>query len=379
MDDHPGGLAPLFDDVGKDRTYTDQELQELLSFVENMDNATSADELAGGLNHVGLGLAPANAGLSHPVPHAPVLPMRFNEQGISLQFQPGPMPWRGRGRGGRGGGRGGAPAVGNLEAPMSASPAIEDDGSQRVSHGASEKQRRDRINAMIDELRTLVPGQAGGGEGRRSKYIVLQDTINMITVLKARCQAQERELVALRAAGASSGASDGVQPQDQQQHQQMMTLIGQDGQGLVREDSIRNPANGTDSTLNSGQTINVAVEMGEEICYVKIKAPDRQGLLQDILNALHALPMTVQRAVVTTDSENGVVFVTDIFELKINTAIPVEQGMSTEDVKTHIHRSLHASFLAYENPELYARKRRGTQGGASGTDSGGSWSGRAAA
>ena len=335
--------------------------------------------VAGGLNHVGLGLAPANAGLSHPVPHAPVLPMRFNEQGISLQFQPGPMPGRGRGRGGRGGGRGAAPAVGNLEAPMSASPAIEDDGSQRVSHGASEKQRRDRINAMIDELRTLVPGQAGGGEGRRSKYIVLQDTINMITALKARCQAQERELVALRAAGASSGASDGVQPQDQQQHQQMMTLIGQDGQGLVREDSIRNPANGTDSTLNSGQTINVAVEMGEEICYVKIKAPDRQGLLQDILNALHALPMTVQRAVVTTDSENGVVFVTDIFELKINTAIPVEQRMSPEDVKTHIHRSLHASFLAYENPELYARKRRGTQGGASGTDSGGSWSGRAAA
>ena len=305
--------------------------------------------------------------------------MRFNEQGISLQFQPGPMPGRGRGRGGRGGGRGAAPAVGNLEAPMSASPAIEDDGSQRVSHGASEKQRRDRINAMIDELRTLVPGQAGGGEGRRSKYIVLQDTINMITALKARCQVQERELVALRAAGASSGASDGVQPQDQQQHQQMMTLIGQDGQGLVREDSIRNPANGTDSTLNSGQTINVAVEMGEEICYVKIKAPDRQGLLQDILNALHALPMTVQRAVVTTDSENGVVFVTDIFELKINTAIPVEQRMSPEDVKTHIHRSLHASFLAYENPELYARKRRGTQGGASGTDSGGSWSGRAAA
>ena len=44
--DHPGGLAPLFDDAGKDRTYTDQELQELLSFVENMDNATSADERA---------------------------------------------------------------------------------------------------------------------------------------------------------------------------------------------------------------------------------------------------------------------------------------------------------------------------------------------
>ena len=75
---------------------------------------------------------------------------------------------------------------------------------------------------------------------------------------------------------------------------------------------------------------------------------------------------------VTTDSENGVVFVTDIFELKINTAIPVEQRISPEDVKTHIHQSMHASFLAYENPELYARKRKGTQGGVSGSDSGGS-------
>ena len=46
MDDHPGGLAPLFDDAGKDRTYTDTELHDLLSFMETMDNATTADERA---------------------------------------------------------------------------------------------------------------------------------------------------------------------------------------------------------------------------------------------------------------------------------------------------------------------------------------------
>jgi len=103
--------------------------------------------------------------------------------------------------------------------------------------------------------------------------------------------------------------------------------------------------------------LNVAVEMGAEICYVKIKAPDRQGLLQDILNALHALPMKVQRAVVTTDTENGVVFVTDIFELAINTAIPFDQRISAEETKARLHSTLHESFLAYENPELYARKR----------------------
>jgi hypothetical protein len=32
-----------------------------------------------------------------------------------------------------------------------------------LHHGASEKQRRDRINAMIDELRVLVPSSAAVG------------------------------------------------------------------------------------------------------------------------------------------------------------------------------------------------------------------------
>jgi hypothetical protein len=44
--EHTGGLAPLFDDAGKDRTYTDTELHDLLSFMETMDNATTADERA---------------------------------------------------------------------------------------------------------------------------------------------------------------------------------------------------------------------------------------------------------------------------------------------------------------------------------------------
>lgn len=142
-------------------------------------------------------------------------------------------------------------------------------------------------------------------------------------------------------------------------HLREMLAIGQGGQGSdpAGEAAVRNPANGSDSVLSSGEVLNVAVEMGAEICYVKIKAPDRQGLLQDILNALHALPMKVQRAVVTTDTENGVVFVTDIFELAINTAIPFDQRISAEETKARLHSTLHESFLAYENPELYARKR----------------------
>lgn len=82
-------------------------------------------------------------------------------------------------------------------------PGERDDGPAKVSHGASEKQRRDRINSMIDQLRRLVPpgGGARGGmgsaapgmpppspelcalEGKRSKYVVLAETIQLVTLL----------------------------------------------------------------------------------------------------------------------------------------------------------------------------------------------------
>ena len=45
-------------------------------------------------------------------------------------------------------------------AKAAAAAEVDDPGAMRVSHGASEKQRRDRINAMIDELRVIVPSGA---------------------------------------------------------------------------------------------------------------------------------------------------------------------------------------------------------------------------
>jgi UTP:GlnB (protein PII) uridylyltransferase len=65
--------------------------------------------------------------------------------------------------------------------------------------------------------------------------------------------------------------------------------------------------------------MNIAVDMGETNCFIKVHAPDRRGLLQDILKALQLLPMDVHRAAVTTNTYiTGVVWVTDIFELTIN-------------------------------------------------------------
>jgi hypothetical protein len=45
-------------------------------------------------------------------------------------------------------------------AKAAAAAEVDDPGAMRVSHGALVKQRRDRINAMMDELRVIVPSAA---------------------------------------------------------------------------------------------------------------------------------------------------------------------------------------------------------------------------
>lgn len=52
-----------------------------------------------------------------------------------------------------------------------------------VPHSNVEKQRRDRMNSLVDELRLIVPVQTGGMEtqdNRRPKHIVLSDAIDYI-------------------------------------------------------------------------------------------------------------------------------------------------------------------------------------------------------
>ena len=54
-------------------------------------------------------------------------------------------------------------------------------GGAYVSHSAAEKQRRDRINSLIDELRGIVPPQGGGQDNsKRPKHAVLSDTIVLL-------------------------------------------------------------------------------------------------------------------------------------------------------------------------------------------------------
>ena len=244
----------------------------------------------------------------------------------------------------------------------------------KSSHGASEKQRRDRINAMVDILRMLVPSaSAGSGPGpggagtetgagsrrrgsadpRRSKFVVLQDAINHIKEQQTRIHALEVENRSLRAAvgvgpGQSENAALGTQSE------------AAAAAAAPRPVAAARPVEDPSSVVpSSAGRVAVDVDSGwnEGNSYIRVRAPDRRGLLQDILMALYSLSMDIKRATVQQyiDSKTGVPMVMDIFELADREGMP---RMSAEEVKTRLQHSLTLAVAEYEHPEGYARKRR---------------------
>ncbi|KAI8472770.1 MAG: hypothetical protein J3K34DRAFT_502283 [Monoraphidium minutum] len=85
-------------------------------------------------------------------------------------------------------------------------------GGGALSHSTIEKQRRDRLNALLDELGALVPPPCGRQDGgRRPKHLILSDAIALLAALRGRVAAGEGEAAALRAAlaGAEARAAAG--------------------------------------------------------------------------------------------------------------------------------------------------------------------------
>ncbi|KAJ9520816.1 hypothetical protein QJQ45_014002 [Haematococcus lacustris] len=87
-----------------------------------------------------------------------------------------------------------------LPGPTPSRPYRVNQEKPQISHSTVEKQRRDRINSLIDELRELVPPQKGSqaapstaglnakdaaaaAEARRPKHVVLADTIALLKQL----------------------------------------------------------------------------------------------------------------------------------------------------------------------------------------------------
>ncbi|EFJ41371.1 hypothetical protein VOLCADRAFT_98692 [Volvox carteri f. nagariensis] len=215
----------------------------------------------------------------------------------------------------------------------------------QISHSTVEKQRRDRINSLIDELRELVPpqsrsnnnGATGEGlEARRPKHVVLADTIQLLKHLQQKLQVTTVDQLAYNHVNGvknqeddtanSEGKSKGSSSQDD------VDVLG----------APQMPHIPCQMTQNAG----VTVERGPDCYYVQVKCRDRKGLLSDIINALRQLPLEIRTAAVTTT--NGTV--RDVFEVKLDDA-----SLTPEDVQNLVHDALFQQHVvAYDT---YAGKR----------------------
>ena len=153
--------------------------------------------------------------------------------------------------------------------------AAEDKREARATHGACEKQRRDRINAKIEELRLLLVPATASAEDKanpRSKLEVLQCACDRITELEARLSSLTAHAPAEAAAAAP--------PRDS-----LEALL------------LPEPSGG-------GGNAGVEVQLGakDDTCFVRVRCPDRRGLLSDLMSALKTLSLEVVATTIINSS-----------------------------------------------------------------------------
>ncbi|KAG2499246.1 hypothetical protein HYH03_002825 [Edaphochlamys debaryana] len=205
-----------------------------------------------------------------------------------------------------------------------------------VSHSSVEKQRRDRINSLIDQLRELVPPEhplptstaalsAAEAEARRPKHTVLADTIALLKHL------QQLEVCGPAQAGPASIAAAGAQPHATQPPHRGASAVGAAGSrggawspgGADASPQGQRPASpspgpgaaagpSTGAGAAPGPCVRVEAGPTADCYYVRVRCPDRKGLLVDIMDTLRRLPLEVRTASITT--ANGMV--RDVFEVR---------------------------------------------------------------
>jgi hypothetical protein len=120
-----------------------------------------------------------------------------------------PKPPSSGGRAAAARGRGGAAAAGGDATYHRSSSG----GGSGLSHSTIEKQRRDRLNALLDELGAMVPPPDGKSDGsRRPKHVILSDAIALLSSLQERLRLGGDEIAALRARLAAAEAAGGGSP-----------------------------------------------------------------------------------------------------------------------------------------------------------------------
>ena len=239
------------------------------------------------------------------------------------------------------------------------------DGKPFVSHSVAEKQRRDRINTLIDELREIVPPQVRAGDGgdggsspgaellkentKRPKHEVLADTISLMRRLL--CNPDTMHIIKLSGKGGDGmlvpewdGSNEdgaGLEPEDGDGMQEVADLEGGEVLISVRDRSMLNGSSGgegREGSANSGgagsgggggsgaggaegggvRSAPRGAGSGDDASFgsgqpqssnkltVTVKCADRYGLLHTLTSSLKSMGLRTQTAVIST-SGDGIV------------------------------------------------------------------------
>lgn len=236
-------------------------------------------------------------------------------------------------------------------------------GNGTLSHSTIEKQRRDRLNGLLDELGAMVPPSDGRGDGsRRPKHVILSDAIALLTSLQERLRIGCDEIAALkqRLAAAEAGGSSSVGGGSAID---IVAHNGSSGAALKSEPSSStermlpptpsgtSPAElapgmlrcaSSDAELSLGQQLpvlqqqqqqqpcqtSVVVEQEGGSVRVAVSCHDRNGLLSDLVAALKATGATIAKASITTTGDGAA---RDDFELHLEDA-----DVGLEDVRNAV-------------------------------------------
>ncbi|KAK2080073.1 hypothetical protein QBZ16_002469 [Prototheca wickerhamii] len=214
-------------------------------------------------------------------------------------------------------------------------PPARRDGKPHISHSTVEKQRRDRINSLIDELRELVPPQpatgeapdlgAPGGDQRRPKHVVLADTILLVRGLQEKLHLSETRRGG-PGGGSLSSANDGGEAPAELQREQMSANSHRSSESHPELPQ----APDEDTAIEEGVIVEEGAEGG--IFNVKVHCKDRAGLLADMVRALKQLPLEISSAAVTTTRHGMVSDVFQVRQLKGETAAPEDIRLAVEEV-----------------------------------------------
>jgi hypothetical protein len=198
-------------------------------------------------------------------------------------------------------------------------------GKPQISHSTVEKQRRDRLNSLIDELSDMVPPAdpkygCDTNSVRRPKHVVLADTINLLKAMQTKLQIEEAEICTLKQHAAAVGA---IAASHQAGHAAVpeaadaMMQAAAAGCASPEPMGCGEPCGGMPVELptapeSGANSTGVLVEHGIGCLYVKVNCKDRKGLLSDVVSALKAFPVVISTAAITTTKDGKV---HDVFEV----------------------------------------------------------------